>query len=474
MRGAAGLLIVFLLGCGGGATTPGDGGVAGEDRRVHGDAPGPDPAAGLCFGDVPCAPAAAPQPDPACGTAGANADFVVSTAPSTSGYPESPLALPAVGARVVEPDFHTCVTRATPRGWMNGYARFGAFNADGTRLLVRQAGGAWFLLDAGRLGTPTRALGPTGDEAAPRWHGRDPDVLFYLDGARFVRYQVAAGTSTVALDLSSVGALAGCGGVAAVSLGGSEGDGSAASRYWGFQVTTNSSCRGNDQHFVTVDLETGDTWVHTLPAGVSLPDNSSMSLTGAYFVANFQETPCDADGTLARPCGVMAYDRALASAFMVHPSAGHHDEALGADGHDVVVVKSNSSDFIEAVDLETGALTQIAALNLDAQAWDYHVSGNNWAAPGWVLLSEDSYDWNTHYLSRQIVAVELKDAAVARVVHLAHHRTRSTEYWTQECHATVNADFTRVAFHSNWYGGADEAENSLFYLELPPGFLGGL
>ncbi|HEY3353095.1 MAG TPA: hypothetical protein VGQ83_07615 [Polyangia bacterium] len=474
MRGvAAGLLVLAVLGCNSEAAVAPDAAPR-PDGGFGGDAIGADPEAGLCHGDVPCALVRAVAPDPGCAAAGANAGYVVSTAPSVTGYAESALALPAEAVRVKEPDFHTCLTRATPRGWMNGYSRFGAFNADATRLLVRQAGGAWFLLDAGALGAPTRALPPYGDEAAPRWHGRDPDVLFYLDGPRLVRYQVTPGTSTVALDLAAVPGLAGCGGVAAVSLGGSEGDGSAASRFWGFQVVTIGTCHGHDRHFVTADLERGETFVHTLPAGVDLPDNSSMSLTGAYFVANFQERPCDADGTLARPCGVMAYTVRLDAAFMVHPSAGHHDEALGRDGHDVVVVKSNSTDFIEAVDLETGALTTIAALNLDAQAWDYHVSGNSWAAPGWVLLSEDSHDVNGHYLNRQIAAVELKDLAVARVVHLAHHRTRSTEYWTQESHATVNADFTRVAFHSNWYGGADESENMLFFLELPPGFLGGL
>ena len=94
--------------------------------------------------------------------------------------------------------------------------------------------------------------------------------------------------------------------------------------------------------------------------------------------------------------------------------------------------------------------------------------------PGWVLLSEDSYDWNEHYLNRQIVAVELKDLSVARTVHLAHHRTRSDQYWTREAHASVNADFTRVTWHTNWYGGSDESENILLFLELPPGFLGRL
>jgi len=353
---------------------------------------------------------------------------------------------------------------------MNGYSRFTAFNADGSKILVREAGGAWYVLDAAGLGTPQEELPMYGDEAAPRWHGRDPDVIFYLDGTRLMRYRLSTGQGETALDVAHAPALAGCS-FDAVSLGGSEGDASAASRFWGFQVTTGSRCHGGTYHFVTADLKTGEMWTHTLPSGVEPPDNSSMSLTGKYFVANFQGYGCDGVGTMEHPCGVMAYTRRFERAFMVHEDAGHHDEALSAEGHDVVVVKSNSTDYIEAIDLETQERIRIAAMNLDAQAWDYHVSGNNWAMPGWVLLSEDSYDWSSHYLSRQIVAVELKDMERARVVHLAHHRTRSTEYWTQECHATVNADFTRVAFHSNFYGGSDEAENILFFLELPPHFL---
>jgi hypothetical protein len=288
-----------------------------------------------------------------------------------------------------------------------------------------------------------------------------------------VRYQVSGAATAVALDVADAPGLAGCA-VDYVSLGGSEGEASAASRFWGFQVVTTDSCHGSPNHFVTADLETGELWTHTLPSSVEMPDNSSMSLTGKYFIANFQGQGCGGSGTMEHPCGVMAYTRRFESARMIHEDAGHHDEALSKEGHDVVVVKSNSTDYLEAVDVETLQLTTIAAMNLDAQAWDYHVSGNNWAAPGWVLLSEDSYDANGHYLNRQIAAVELEDMSGARVVHLAHHRTRSTDYWTQEPHASVNADFTRVAFHSNWYGGPDESENILFFLELPPQFLDSL
>jgi hypothetical protein len=377
-----------------------------------------------------------------------------------------------VAGRVADPDFSTCITRATPTGWMNGYSRFSAVNADASMYLVRQAQGAWYLLPADQLGQPTRALSIYGDAVAPRWHGRDPDVLFYLSGTRLVRYQVSTSQATTALDVAPVPGLAGCGVVTDVSLGGSEGDSSAASRYWGFQVRTSAACQGNDQHFVTADLETGATWVHTLPAGYGLPDNSSMSATGKYFIANNQLAACGgAIGSITSPCGLMAYDLHLQTAFMVHPGAGHHDEGLTKEGHDAVIVKSNTTDFIESIDLETRVLTRIAALNLSAAAWDYHLSGGNWAVPGWVVVSEDSYDWNTHYLSRQIVAIELADYAVARVVHLAHSRTRSTDYWTKESHASTNADLTRIAFHSNWYGGTAESDNIMFVLELPPGLL---
>ena len=141
----------------------------------------------------------------------------------------------------------------------------------------------------------------------------------------------------------------------------------------------------------------------------------------------------------------------------------------------MAVVKSNSTDYIEAVDLETRTTVQIASLNLSgAQDWDFHVSGNNWARPGWVVLSQDSFTWNSHYMSRQIVAVELADKATARIVHLAHHRTQSTDYWTQASHASVNADLTRIAWHTNWYGGTTEGDNNLVFLELPPGFLDAL
>ncbi len=432
---------------------------------------------GYCHGDVPCAPTAIARPSAGCmgamPTYSAGSPFVVSTAPHVNGYAEAALTLPEVGQTVRDPDFGTCLTRATPRGWMNGYSRFSAFNADATRLLVRKDGGDWYVLDTSRLGEPTQAIVTGGDAAAARWHGRDPDVLFYLSDSKLIRFDVRSRQPRTAFDPATLPELAGCS-LSAVTLGGDEGESSAGSRYWGFHVETSGACHGSRFHLVTTDLQAGQSWVHHMPAVSELPNNSAISPTGKYLIVNFQEDrSCgDRKATMANPCGVMAYSLHLDQAKMLAPVAGHHDEALGKNGHDFVVVKSDVSDFIEAIDVETLEVIQIAAMNPDGVAdYEYHVSGNSWATPGWVILSEDSHNPSGHYLNRQIVAVEIAPVERARVIHLAHHRTRSTNYWTQECHASVSLDGTRVAFHSNWYGGEEEGDNILFYLELPPGLL---
>ena len=68
----------------------------------------------------------------------------------------------------------------------------------------------------------------------------------------------------------------------------------------------------------------------------------------------------------------------------------------------------------------------------------------------------------------QVFAVELK--AGGRVVRLAHthsvvNEAMEHDYWA-EPHASVNQDFTRVVFTSNW-GRSGTEEVEMFLLELP-------
>ena len=75
-----------------------------------------------------------------------------------------------------------------------------------------------------------------------------------------------------------------------------------------------------------------------------------------------------------------------------------------------------------------------------------------------------SYTW----MDDQVFAVELQ--AGGRVVRLAHTHSLvndedERDYWA-EPHASVNRDFTRVLFTTNW-GRSGSGEVELYMIELP-------
>ena len=436
------------LGCGDDPGTTGD-----SNDTCPGCDTGPTPTPGMCFGDVPCGPAAVRMPARSC----PSSRLVTSVGPSTTGYRESSLSLPAVGARVAEPDFGTCMTRATPRGLDE---RLLALHRVQRRRLApprAPGGGAWYLLDADALGTPTRALGDLRRRRRPALARPRPGraLLPRRRAPRALPGELRR-TTTVALDVAAVPGLAGCGGVDNVSLGGSEGDGSAGEPLLGLPGDDRASCRGNDQHFVTADLETGETLGPHAARGrrparqlLDEPDRQVLH-------RQLPGQPCAADGTLARPCGVMAYTLHLDAAFMVHPSAGHHDEALGRDGHDVVVVKSNTTDFIEAIDLET--------------AGDPH--RRHEPRRGGVGLPHQRQQLGAARLGAPVRGLLRLERPLPQPPDRRHrargHGDRAGRAPRPPPHPLdrvldpgeprqVNADLTRIAFHSNWYGGPAKA-----------------
>jgi DNA-binding winged helix-turn-helix (wHTH) protein len=102
-----------------------------------------------------------------------------------------------------------------------------------------------------------------------------------------------------------------------------------------------------------------------------------------------------------------------------------------------------------------------------------HFSGCATSVPGWTLVSTHDEDLPSHtWLDDQVFAMELRPGG--RVVRLAHTHSVTVEgahgaYWA-EPHATVNRDFTRVLFGTNWARvGADEVETYL--IDLPRGWI---
>jgi hypothetical protein len=389
-----------------------------------------------------------------------------------------PPLLPEPAARTPfrDPTFGTCLVRVTDRradlspedespGLKNEYARVPAFNADDSRLLVYGTAGEWFLYDTASL----RPLGklPLGTE--PRWDAADPQVIHYSDGTRLMAYNVETGDHGLIHDFA--GDLPGQD-LAAVWTRW-EGRPSWDSQTWGLMAEDRDWL---PVAFLVYDRASDRVTVRDMrgvPGMEDDVDHVTISPLGTYFLASFDRY-CErgAPGDDAHPCGLMVYDRELTAGRSLLRIVGHYDVALDAEGREVVVYQSIDTDEIAMLDLESGAITPLWPIDFSHTPLGFHFSGLAYDLPGWVLVSTYSGGYPQAYtwMDDQVFALELK--AGGRVVRLAHTHSwvdqdQEHDYWA-EPHATVNRDFTRVLFTSNWGRSGSEGVE-VYMMELPPG-----
>ncbi len=134
------------------------------------------------------------------GSEAAGADLCQGLSLDKAPHPMTPIARPARGAAVVDPEFGGAIRRITevPEAGANPviaplYSTVSAWNADESRLLLYHVGRGHELYD-GRSYRFIRALDI--DPVEPEqvyWHVSDPDVLFYPTGRRLVRYHLRQG-----------------------------------------------------------------------------------------------------------------------------------------------------------------------------------------------------------------------------------------------------------------------------------------
>jgi archaellum component FlaF (FlaF/FlaG flagellin family) len=384
--------------------------------------------------------------------------FTAVTGKIASPSPSS--ARPAKGVPFKDPAFGTCVVRATdhateaPSGFArNDYSRRQAFNVDNTRVLVYALNGAWHLYDANSL-APLKVLnGPAGD-AEPQWHPTEPNSLYWIPingGMVLNKLNVETNTSTVAANFTGKLPWAD---VARVWTK-SEGSASADGRYWCFMAETSSfGIRG----VFTYDLQT-QTVLGTRSLS-SRPDHVSMSASGRWCTISGGDTSG----------ATMAWDRTFTQSVQLHQGGEHSDLALGADGHDyyVAVNYQGNTGELYMLDIDTGVKTILFPTYIEGTATAYHISGKNFAKPGWVLMSTYARSGAEKWLHERVMAVELK--ADPKIINIAHHHTKYNGYWT-EPHASVNRDFSRVFFTSNWENGSDTDVNA-YMVKLPTTFFG--
>lgn len=398
----------------------------------------------------------AEAPKSVCATSFYSPSFLLSTLLSID-LP-SFLAKPSKGAAFADATYKTCMVRSTDHtadgiaGFTrNDYARRQAFNADSSHYIVYALNGSWQLYDVRTRNRVKQLAGPAGD-AEPQWDATNPDKLYYLPtngvGMRVNELTVSTGATRVLGDLGA--RLKARWPSANAAWTKSEGSPSKDGRYWCLMV---DDTNWNSVGVVTWDRDT-NTILGMMNTNGERPDHVSMSPSGNY---------CVVSGDGAR--GTVAYSRDFSTSRKLLQKSEHSDIAIDANGDDVYVsvdYQSAAGDVF-MMNLRTGVRTALFPTYVAGSATALHISGKGFNKPGWVLLSTYGDYGGKQWLHKKIFAVQL--SASPKILNLGFHRATENGYWT-EPHATVNRDFTKVLFTSNW-GSSSDTDVDAYMIEFP-------
>jgi hypothetical protein len=386
-------------------------------------------------------------------------------------YQAPDLSEPEPRTLFYDPVFGTCLIRATDRvndplnpgdssrGLKNEYARVQSFNADESLLLVRSIESFWYVYDAHSL----LPLGEVPAVVEPRWDAHNPGLLYFIDETRLLAYDLSSGSLSLIREFAADFP----GQDLAAVWTRYEGSPSYDSRFWGLMAQNSD---WNTIAFLIYDLELDQVTIRGLPGGYDI-DNVTISPLGNYFLASYDNycQPGKSGGD-PDPCGLMVYDGRLENGRNLLRILGHYDTALDPDGQEVIIYQDIDTDHLSLLDLESGQITPLLPIDFSHTGIGFHFSGRASGLPGWALVSTyngghpQAYTW----MDDSIFAVELK--AGGRVVRIGHTHSLYNEniekdYWA-EPHASVNRDFTKIVFTSNW-GRTGTEEVDLYLISLP-------
>ena len=384
--------------------------------------------------------------------------------------PVPPAPKPAKGAVFQDPVHRSCVLRVTDhtvegpasarRFLRNDYSRRQAFNADSSRLIAIASDGHWHLYDAVTLRYLRQLPGLAGD-AEPQWHPTKPDLMYFVPnngvGMKLLELDTRSGQERTVASFGE--RLRARWPQAHTAWTKSEGSPSADGRYWCFMV--------DDRNWKGVGLFTWDRDTDTILGMRDLdgarPDHVSMSPSGQSCVVSSTGSH-----------GTVAYSRDFASSRKLHHTSEHSDLALNARGEDVFVAidYQSSGGSVFMTNLATGERTDLFRTYLSGTVTALHFSGKAYNKPGWVVVStyaDHAARGNAgqQWLHRKIFAMSLE--AKPRYLHLAHHHSEHAKYWS-EPQASVNRDFTRIVFNSNW-DVKSEGDIDMYMVALPANLL---
>jgi len=386
---------------------------------------------------------------------------------------EQPVAEPAPRAAFRDAIYGGCVVRVSDRGAdpdaddpslgiKNEYARLQSFNANGTRIMLMSLEVYRYLYDADTL-ERLDALPSMND---PRWSNVEPNTIYYIGELTLMAFDVATGEHHLVHDFAP----AFVGEDVVMVWTRWEGNPSADDRFWALMA--------EDSDWMTTAFLVYDLLEDRIAARrpVSPPgdvDNVTMSPLGSYVLAQFEYCEHGTMGSGEHPCGLMVYDRDLGNPRGLLRNVGHADVALDADGREVLLYQDLDTDHVAVLDLQDGTITNLHPIDFSyCDGCGMHFSGIAHALPGWGLVSYFDADPITRmWMDDHVFAVEMK--AGGRVVRFAQHHAlvdpeQEHDYWA-EPHASVNRDFTRVLFTSNW-GRSGSGEVDTYMIVLPDGW----
>ena len=380
-------------------------------------------------------------------------------------YPIPSLPRPAKAVEFLDPNFNIRIVRVTDKEidgidrddfvMIPEYSRSSPENADGSLLLLTFKEGLLYLYDA-RTFKLIRCLSEYyggkipinvdgGSEA--RWDSKDPNIFYYVFGMGFYKYNVALDEITLLHDFTQEfpdGWL--------IQNDG-EGEPSWDCRYWAFSIRGKPPEFPNWEKFaiVTYDMKQ-DRIVGRMD------DARKLGFPRKYWPHNTVSISPYGDRVLVEwDEGYEGFSSVSYALDFTDPVPlgrdGHSDMAIDMEGNQVHVIKDDQYDWITMIDMRTGKRTNLLKLPMTG-SWEsepnIHISGNNYARPGWVVIST-SWGARNKWAHYQIFMLELKSNP--RIWRIAStHGVRRTDYYWTETKATINLQGSKIWWGSNWGG----------------------
>lgn len=367
------------------------------------------------------------------------------------------IAQPAKGTLIMDPNFHTPVTRLTDartdqiHGLFPDYSKRQAWNSDESLLLLRSGWGDTYLFNGQNYQFIKKLEGVGGEDVF--WHPANPHLVLYAPDSILRSYNV---TTDEILPIHDF---------APYTWANTKGEGNVSNdgRYYAVvgQMYNYSTGETTFKDILVYDLQ-NDAIIATMP----LPSEQlidfdwvSVSPLGNYVVVDY------ADEMTSRYHGIEVYDRNLNFLWQKPLGAGHSDFGLDAAGNEVLIMDVYKDDpnltYINKYMLADGTETPLLSIS---PFFDVHHSCRAFGRPGWVYVS--TFDFSGRLTDSEASWLPFEDEVFAvnmdgsgSVQRYAHHHSQrySVEFpdgdlstYYAEPHATASPSGNRILFGSNW------------------------